>query len=102
VDRAGSSSDPPITRIMGTIARPNLGPDRRICHMDRDPGSLGTVIAVDICCGRRQGILPRRTELQARTIVASRERYREMSGRVENAGAGTPGLYLSLPPDLCH
>jgi hypothetical protein len=56
-------------------------------------------VSCDAWFGRRAGILARRKELQTRTIVARRERYREMTGTVENAGARTPEVGpISRPP----
>jgi len=48
--------------------------------------------------GHKEAILARRKELQVRTLVARRERYREMMGTVENAGARAPKIGLNSPP----
>jgi len=52
--------------------------------------------------GRKDAILARRKELQIRTLVARRMYYRRTVGTTENAGAGTPEVYLNSPPDLCQ
>jgi hypothetical protein len=51
---------------------------------------------------RWKGVPARRKELQIRTLVARRERYREMMGTVDNAGARTPEVGLNSPPEMSH
>jgi len=64
--------------------------------------ALKNVTPDDVYLGRREALLARRKALQVRTFVARRERYRRMGESSENAGAGTPKVYLNSPPDLCH
>jgi transposase InsO family protein len=64
--------------------------------------ALKNVTPDDVYFGRRETILARRNALQVRTFVARRERYRRAGESSENAGAGTPEVYLNSPPDLCH
>jgi hypothetical protein len=56
----------------------------------------------DVYSARREGIPARRKELQIRTLVAGRERYREMTGTVENTGARIPEVGLNSPPEKSH
>jgi hypothetical protein len=48
--------------------------------------------------GRRETLLGRLTVTQVRSLVARRERWREMMGTVRNAGAGTAEVRLRSPP----
>jgi putative transposase len=64
--------------------------------------ALHNVTPDDVYHGRREGILARRKELQVRTRVARRMHYHRQRGSSQHAGAGTPKLYLSSAPDLCH
>jgi putative transposase len=71
-------------------------------NRERYHEALRNVTPDDVYFGRREAILARRKALQVRTFVARRERYRRMGETNENEGAGTPGVYLSSPPDLSH
>jgi hypothetical protein len=52
----------------------------------------------DVWFGRREGIPARRRELQIWTLVARRERYREMMGRAEKFRRwGTPYASRNIP-----
>jgi hypothetical protein len=63
---------------------------------------LKDVAPDDVYFGRKEALLARRGELQIRTLVARRMHYHKTVGTTENAGAGTPEVYLNSPPDLCQ
>jgi hypothetical protein len=69
-------------------------------NAERCHEALKNVIPDGVWFGRKEAILARRKALQVRTFVARREHYRRTAGKQENAGAGTPKVYLS-PPPIC-
>jgi hypothetical protein len=59
-------------------------------------------VSCDAWLGHPEGILARRKELQIRTLVARRERYRAMAEQGKNAGAETAEVLLSSTRDIHH
>jgi len=71
-------------------------------NRERYHEALTNVTPDDVYWGRREAILARRKALQIRALVARRENYRKQRGTNQDAGAGTPEVYLNAPRDLSH